>query len=87
MAFDPEKVDSYEAGWKAALFDHRLQFAADVFDAEYKDVQVPGSEGCVVDGVETFCGVTTNAGKARIRGVELETNGGWRAISRPLATA
>jgi iron complex outermembrane receptor protein len=78
MTFKPEKVDSYELGWKASVLDHRLQFAAAVFDAEYKDVQVPGSAGCtvVVLGVptSTFCGITTNAGGARFRGVELETN-------------
>jgi iron complex outermembrane receptor protein len=74
MAFNPEKVDSYEAGWKASLFDRRLQFALAVFDAEYKDVQVPGSAGGIINGVPTFIGVTTNAGKARFRGVELETN-------------
>jgi iron complex outermembrane receptor protein len=84
MAFDPEKVDSYELGWKAALFDRRLQFAADVFDAEYKDVQVPGSIGGTIGGVPTFVGVTTNAGKARFRGAELEAN--WRMAS-DLATA
>ena len=50
MTFKPEKVDSYEAGWKAALFDHRLQLATAIFDAEYKDVQVPGSVGCTVGG-------------------------------------
>jgi len=77
MTFKPEKVTSYEAGWKAALFDHRLQLATAVFDAEYKDVQVPGSAGCTVGGVQTFCGITTNAGGARFRGVELESN--WRA--------
>lgn len=81
MTFKPEKVDSYEAGWKAALFDRRLQFATAIFDAEYQDVQVPGSAGCtvVISGVPTpsFCGVTTNAGKARFRGAELEAN--WRA--------
>ena len=77
MTFKPEKVTSYEAGWKAALFDHRLQLATAVFDAEYKDVQVPGSAGCTVGGVSSFCGITTNAGGARFRGVELETN--WRA--------
>ncbi len=76
MAFDPEKVDSYEIGWKAALFNHRLQFATAIFDAEYKDVQVPGSAGAVVNGIPTFVGITTNAGKARFRGVEVETN--WR---------
>jgi iron complex outermembrane recepter protein len=74
MAFDPEKVDSYEIGWKASLFNRRLKLATAVFDAEYKDVQVPGSAGCVVNGVATFCGITTNAGKARFRGVEVETN-------------
>jgi iron complex outermembrane receptor protein len=78
MAFDPEKVDSYELGWKAALFDRRLQLATAIFDAEYKDVQVPGSAACttVVSGqaVTGFCGITTNAGKARMRGAEVEMN-------------
>jgi iron complex outermembrane receptor protein len=76
MAFDPETVDSYEAGWKASLFDRRLQLALAVFQANYKDVQIPGSFGVVVNGVQNFVGITTNAGKARFRGVELETN--WR---------
>ena len=74
LTFKPEKVDSYELGWKAALFDHRLQLATAVFDAEYKDVQVPGSAACTVGGLPSFCGTTTNAGKARMRGVEIETN-------------
>jgi len=74
LTFKPESVDSYELGWKAALFDHRLQLATAVFDAEYKDVQVPGSSACIVNGLANFCGTTTNAGKARMRGVEVETN-------------
>jgi iron complex outermembrane receptor protein len=74
MAFDPEKVDSYELGWKASVLNHRLQFATAIFDAEYKDVQVPGSAGCNVGGVQTFCGITTNAGSARFRGAEFEGN-------------
>jgi iron complex outermembrane receptor protein len=74
MGFDPEKVDSYEAGWKASLLNRRLQFALAVFQANYKDVQIPGSFGVVVNGVQNFVGITTNAGKARFRGVELETN-------------
>ncbi|HKX90952.1 MAG TPA: TonB-dependent receptor, partial [Sphingomicrobium sp.] len=85
MAFDPETVDSFEAGWKAAVLDRRLQFALAVFQANYKDVQVPGSFGGVTaGGVPTFVGITTNAGKARFRGVELETN--WR-MANDLATA
>jgi iron complex outermembrane receptor protein len=84
MAFDPETVDSYEAGWKASVFNRRLQFALAVFQANYKDVQVPGSAGGVsATGVPTFIGITTNAGRARFRGVELETN--WR-MANDLAT-
>jgi iron complex outermembrane receptor protein len=82
MAFDPEKVDSYELGWKASL--GRLQLATAIFDAEYKDVQVPASVGCIVNGLANFCGLTTNAGKARFRGVEVETN---LAIAEDMATA
>jgi iron complex outermembrane receptor protein len=70
--FDPETVDSYEVGYKASLFDRRLRLAVAGFYADYKDVQVPGSVGCVVGGVPTFCGVTTNAGKATFKGVETE---------------
>jgi iron complex outermembrane receptor protein len=33
---------------------------------------VPGSVGCVVGGIQTFCGVTTNAGAATFKGVEAE---------------
>jgi iron complex outermembrane recepter protein len=74
LTFKPEKVDSYEFGWKAALLDHRLQLATAIFDAEYHDVQVPGSAACTVSGLPNFCGITTNAGKARMRGFEIETN-------------
>jgi iron complex outermembrane receptor protein len=84
MSFDPEKVDSYEAGYKASLFNRRLQFALAVFQANYKDVQIPGSFGAVINGVPTFVGVTTNAAKARFRGVELETN---VRIAQDMATA
>ena len=70
--FEPEKVTSYEAGYKASLFDRRLRFALAGFIAKYKDVQVPGSVGAVINGIPTFVGVTTNAGKASFKGVEAE---------------
>lgn len=70
--FDPEKVTSYEIGYKASLFDRRLRLALAGFYADYKDVQVPGSVGAVINGVPTFVGVTTNAGKASFKGVEAE---------------
>jgi iron complex outermembrane receptor protein len=70
--FEPEKVTSYEVGYKASLFDRRLRLAIAGFYADYKDVQVPGSVGAVINGVPTFVGVTTNAGKATFKGVESE---------------
>jgi iron complex outermembrane receptor protein len=83
ITFKPETVDSYELGWKAALFDRRLQLATAIFDAEYKDVQVPGSAACTVNGQPNFCGTTTNAGAARLRGVEVEANA---RLAQSLAT-
>jgi len=74
MAFDPEKVTSYELGWKGSFFDKRVYAAVALFNANYKDMQIPASVGCVINGLPNFCGETSNAGKARIRGVEFEGN-------------
>jgi iron complex outermembrane receptor protein len=70
--FEPEKVTSYEAGYKASMFDRRLRLALAGFLASYRDVQVPGSVGAVINGIPTFVGVTTNAGKASFKGIEAE---------------
>jgi iron complex outermembrane receptor protein len=72
LSFKPERVNSYEAGYKAALFDHRANIALALFRADYTDIQIPGSSPCRSGGINTFCGVTTNAGKARFQGVEFE---------------
>jgi len=74
MDFDPEKVTSYELGWKASWLDKRIYTSMALFHADYKDMQIPGSIGCVVNNLPSFCGATTNAGKARIQGVEFEGN-------------
>jgi len=70
--FEPEKVTSYELGYKASLLDRRLRLAIAGFYADYRDVQVPGSVGAVINNVPTFVGVTTNAGKASFKGIEAE---------------
>ena len=72
LSFKPEKVDSYEIGYKGALLDRALTVAIAAFRADYTDIQVPGSVGQIVGGIPTFIGITTNAGKARLQGVELE---------------
>ena len=74
LLFKPETVRSYEIGWKAALFDRRLTFALDGFYANYDNVQIPGSIGTTVNGVQTFIGLTTNAARAHFKGVEFESN-------------
>jgi len=75
MRFEPETVKSYEIGLKSFLLDNRLTTSLAVFFADYEDVQIPGSEGFDTDGDginDTFAGVTTNAGKAELPGVEFE---------------
>jgi iron complex outermembrane receptor protein len=81
--FEPEKVTSYEVGYKASLFDRRLRVALAGFYADYKDVQVPGSVGAVINNIPTFVGVTTNAGKATFKGVEAEV---FANLARDLGT-
>ncbi len=72
LSFKPETVNSFEIGWKAQAFDRRLNFSLAGFYSDYKDVQIPGSFGAVVNGVQTFVGITSNAGKANFKGVEFE---------------
>jgi iron complex outermembrane recepter protein len=73
--FDPESVNSYELGWKGGL--GALNMAVTGFYGDYKNVQIPGSVGVDANGdgiFESFAGVTTNAAKARFKGVEAEAN-------------
>ena len=83
ISFDPEQVKSYELGYKGRPF-LGVDVALALFQADYTDVQIPGSAPCTVAGVNTFCGVTANAGKARFRGVELEANS---TLARDFASA
>ncbi|WP_066804982.1 TonB-dependent receptor [Sphingomonas asaccharolytica] len=74
LSFDPETVKSYEIGWKGSAFDKRLTWALDGFYSDYSNVQIPGSAAQIVNNVQTFIGITSNAAKADLKGVELETN-------------
>lgn len=75
MKFDPETVKTWEFGWKTTALQGRLTSKLAVFFSKYTDVQVPGSIGfdSTGDGInDTFVGITSNAGKADINGVEWE---------------
>ena len=83
LSFAPEKVNSYELGYKGSLLDHRLMLALAAFHADYTDVQIPGSVACTVSGLPSFCGVVNNAGKARFNGFEAEATA---KLARDMAT-
>ncbi|MDB5429051.1 MAG: hypothetical protein JWP35_167 [Caulobacter sp.] len=66
IKFDAESVTNYEAGLRTRLLDNRLGINATVYYMDYDDLQVSQFLG-------TFSGyVITNAGKARVQGVELD---------------
>jgi iron complex outermembrane receptor protein len=75
----PEEVATTEVGIKSSNYGGRLQLNADVFYTDYKNVQIPGSVPTydANGNVNGFAGNVTNAGKAKIHGLELE--GLWRA--------
>ena len=83
LSFAPEQVNSYEIGYKASLFDRRLQLSIAAFHSDYTNVQIPGSVACVVGGLPSFCGVVANAGKARMNGFEAEASA---KLARDFAT-
>ena len=63
-AYDPEKVWSYEVGFKNRFFDNRLQTNISAFYLKYTDLQVSKIENNLV--------VVENATNAKIKGVEAE---------------
>ena len=73
--FEPETLDSFEVGYKATLLDGRARTNIALFYSDYKDVQIPGSAGVDSDGDgvnDGFTGAVTNAGAAKIKGLEFE---------------
>jgi iron complex outermembrane receptor protein len=77
--YGAETVSSFEAGFKAELLDRRARFNMAAFRADYSNMQV-GTQGLTSAGV--YESIVTNAGKARIDGVEAEAEvvlgGGFR---------
>ena len=73
--YKPETIDTLELGLKSQYGGGRFMSNIALFHSKYKDVQIPGSIAVDTngDGVDdSFAGVTTNAGRAKIRGLELE---------------
>ena len=71
---NPEEVTAFELGVKSSMNGGTLQTNAAVFYSNYKNVQIPGSIPTfdAAGNVNGFAGSLTNAGKAKIKGIELE---------------
>jgi hypothetical protein len=68
VVYRGDKLWNYEVGAKTSLFDRRLTLNGDIFQIDWKDMQVSGS---TPDG---FYSYITNVGASRVRGGELEAN-------------
>ena len=71
---NPEQVASYEVGLKSSFDKYRIQTNVAAFYMDYKDVQIPGSIPTydAAGNVNGFAGNVTNAGKAKVSGLEFE---------------
>lgn len=68
LYYQPETITSYEAGFKWRLMDDAVRLNGSVFHYDYKDLQL--SQASLCSGVN--CQLTSNAGKSKIDGVELD---------------
>ncbi|EJU11849.1 TonB-dependent receptor [Sphingomonas sp. LH128] len=75
LDFEPEKAKGFEGGVKTTLFNNQLRFDVALYTYEYTNLQVDFFEA------QTFRYITTNAGSARTKGVEISTE--WAPHALP----
>ncbi len=75
LRFKPETATGFEFGVKTILFDHQLRLNADVFDFDYKNLQVD------FFNTPTFNYITLNAASARTWGVEYQLEYAPKALA------
>jgi len=68
LAFAPETAWTYEAGLRMDLLDHKLRLNPTVFMTDWSNIQFNN----LVPTASSVAAVTSNAGNARIKGLELE---------------
>ena len=70
----PEEISTVELGLKSTWQRDRIQTNIAAFYSDYKNVQIPGSIATTdaAGNVTGFAGTLTNAGKAKISGLEIE---------------
>ncbi|WP_338466150.1 TonB-dependent receptor [Novosphingobium sp. ZN18A2] len=76
LPFNPETLTAYEAGLKTTLFDRAVRFNLAGFINDYKNIIFTNNAPTVVNGVviSPQNATPTNAGDARLSGVEAELN-------------
>lgn len=75
QGYDPETLNSVEVGVKAVWAEGRALTNIAAFHTHYRDMQIPGTLSIDSDGDgvnDDFVGAVTNAGSARIGGLEFE---------------
>jgi iron complex outermembrane receptor protein len=70
QGYDPETVETWEAGIKSQLWDDRLRLNVTVFDMDYTDMQLTVQQA--QPAPVFFSSDVVNAGTAEIKGVEVE---------------
>lgn len=68
LFYQPETLTSWEAGIKTRFWDRRATLNASAFYYDYSNLQLSGV--VVLRGAPRF--ITTNAGQARVKGLEVE---------------
>lgn len=71
-AFDPEKVWSYEVGYKSEFWEHRALLNASVFYMRWKDLQAELNYLAIPGDISSAVQVTENAASASSKGIDLE---------------
>jgi iron complex outermembrane receptor protein len=71
LAFGPEKLVAYEAGFKSDLFGRMMRLNVSAFINKYDDILVTVSS-CPQTGNAAPCALPLNAGKATVKGGEAE---------------
>ncbi len=67
LDFEGERAKGFEAGFKSTLFDRQLNFNLTAYRYKYSNLQVDFYNASLISFV------TTNAGSAIVKGIELET--------------
>lgn len=80
-SFQPETVWSYEAGWKATMFEGRFHSDLTAFQTDYEDYQIN-----FLDGISNQTYVS-NLPKARIKGIELQVRAQFGGFGANLSAA